>query len=275
VLLYRAFGWEATMPRFAHLPLLLKPVGDGKLSKRDGEALGFPVFPLSWMDESRNVEIPGFREKGYLPEALLNFLAFLGWNPGTEQELFSLDELVHAFSLERIGKSGTRFDILKANWFNHHYLQQKSDDWFKSGIEDVLDLPVPAETLSKWVALVKERCTFPNDVYEMISNLTHFNGEVDQNLLKEKWHGDASAGLDIFLNNIDSVGLWSAAEIKLAFTTAVEGAGFKSGKLLLPLRIAITGKGAGPDLMLFMELVGRNECAIRLRNALKRFPELI
>ena len=275
VLLYRAFGWEETMPQFAHLPLLLKPVGDGKLSKRDGEALGFPVFPLSWMDESRNVEIPGFREKGYLPEALLNFLAFLGWNPGTEQELFGMDELVQAFSLDRIGKSGTRFDIQKANWFNHQYLQQKSDDWFKDGIENVLGSPVPAETLSKWVSLVKERCTFPYEIYEMISNLTHFNGEVDQNLLKEKWHADASAGLEVFLSCIDSVGSWTAAEIKLAFTAAVEGAGFKSGKLLLPLRIAITGKGAGPDLMLFMELVGRDECAIRLRNALERFPNLI
>jgi glutamyl-tRNA synthetase len=208
-------------------------------------------------------------------DLLLNFLAFLGWNPGTEQELFSIDELVQAFSLDRIGKSGTRFDIQKANWFNHQYLQQKSDEWFKDGIENVLGSPVHAETLSKWVALVKERCTFPYDIYEMISNLTHFNGEVDHNLLKEKWHADASAGLEVFLSCIDSVGSWTAAEIKLAFTAAVEGAGFKSGKLLLPLRIAMTGKGAGPDLMLFMELVGRDECAIRLRNALERFPNLI
>jgi glutamyl-tRNA synthetase len=270
VLLYRAFGWEETMPQFAHLPLLLKPVGDGKLSKRDGEALGFPVFPLSWVDENRNVEIPGFREKGYLPEALLNFLALLGWNPGTEQEIFTLDELVQAFSLDRIGKSGTRFDIQKANWFNHHYLQQKPVDWFKAELTTVIGNDLSEEELELWVRLVRERCSFPQEMSRMISDLLEMPSVFDTELIKEKWNSDANSGLNCFLDQINTISDWNAAAIKDGFTRIIEAAGLKPGKLFLPLRIAMTGGTAGPDLMLFIQLLGREGCARRLAESLRQ-----
>ena len=275
VLLYRAFGWEETMPEFAHLPLLLKPVGDGKLSKRDGEALGFPVFPLSWHDVPRGIEIPGFREKGYLPEALLNFLALLGWNPGTEQELFSLEELIQAFSIERIGKSGTRFDIQKANWFNHHYLQQKPVSWFRSDISTLFGKDLSEEELTLWVQLVRERCTFPQEMVEMITGLIQITHAPDADLIREKWNPDASAGLDAFLSGIDFPEEWSATEIKSAFNRITEAAGFKPGKLFLPLRIAISGKAAGPDLMLLMQLLGKEECRFRLKSMLEQVRRII
>jgi glutamyl-tRNA synthetase len=270
VLLYRAFGWEDSMPQFAHLPLLLKPVGDGKLSKRDGEALGFPVFPLSWTDESRQVEIPGFREKGYLPEALLNFLALLGWNPGTEQELFTLDELVQAFSLERIGKSGTRFDIQKANWFNHHYLQQKPADCFRDELETIIGRSLSVEELGLWVQLVRERCTFPQEMTSMISQLLSMPADFDPDLIKEKWNPDAASGLTAFLEQMSTIPDWNAASIKEGFSRITEAAGLKPGKLFLPLRIAMTGSTAGPDLMLFIQLLGREGSFRRLAESLKR-----
>lgn len=274
VLLYRAFGWEDTMPAFAHLPLLLKPVGDGKLSKRDGEAFGFPVFPLSWKDESRQTEIPGFREKGYLPEALINFLAFLGWNPGTEQEFYSLEELTDAFSLERIGKSGTRFDIQKANWYNHHYLQQKPAEYFQKGIETATGKKLSSGELELWIKLVRERCSFEHEMQEMISDLIHFDGKPASQLLQEKWSPDAARALDIFAHNADRIREWNSDEIKSGFSGLMEESGFKSGKLFLPLRIALTGSAAGPDLMLFMQLIGRDEVVTRLRRAIQSYHEL-
>jgi glutamyl-tRNA synthetase len=275
VLLYKAFGWEKTMPAFAHLPLLLKPVGDGKLSKRDGEAFGFPVFPLSWKDEEKNKEIPGFREKGYLPEALLNFLALLGWNPGTEQEIFSLQELTEAFSLERIGKSGTRFDIQKANWFNHHYLQEKPFGYFRKSLTEAAGEALNDEKLELWVKLVKERCSFEEEMAAIISELSHFNGHTEAGLLREKWNEDSYSGLSNFLGKIQEIEEWTAVAIKTGFTRIAEDAGFKAGKLFLPLRISMTGNTAGPDLMLFMELIGREECRKRLEKCLDTYRELI
>lgn len=275
VLLYRAFGWENTMPRFAHLPLLLKPAGDGKLSKRDGEVFGFPVFPISWKDDSSGKEIPGFRENGYLPEALLNFLALLGWNPGTEQEIFSLEELIKAFSLERIGKSGTRFDIQKANWFNHHYLQKKPFSYFREGISSLTRNPLSEENLQLWVQLVRERCNFEHEMLAIIGSLLNFNGEAEEQILKEKWNADAASGLQAFYNSMQEIPFWQADEIKKSFSEITEQAGFKPGKLFLPLRIAMTGAAAGPDLMLFMQIIGKEACAGRLAAALQKFGKII
>jgi glutamyl-tRNA synthetase len=274
VLLYKAFGWESTMPRFAHLPLLLKPAGDGKLSKRDGEVFGFPVFPISWKDETSGREIPGFREGGFLPEALLNFLAFLGWNPGTEQELFLLDELISAFSLERIGKSGTRFDIQKARWFNHHYLQQKPDSYFRKGMETIMGTALSDESLHLWIHLVKERCTFEHEMLSMMEVLLRYDGAADEPLLREKWNPEAASGLEGFLSRVDEVINWEADQIKKSFTEMAEQAGYKPGKLFLPLRIAMTGSAAGPDLMLFMQIIGKEACIGRLAEALKKYRSL-
>jgi glutamyl-tRNA synthetase len=275
VLLYRAFGWEKKMPQFAHLPLLLKPSGDGKLSKRDGEALGFPVFPISWTDEDRQLLIPGFKEKGYLPEALINFLAFLGWNPGTEREFFSLSDLIDAFSIERIGKSGTRFDIQKANWFNHHYLQSKADAYFKPELEKILGKELNPDELSLWIKLVKERCSFEWEMLDMISALVQFDGGVDASLLQEKWNNEVAHALELFAGSCDNISFSAADQIKAGFSEVLEANAFKPGKLLLPLRIALTGRTAGPDLMLFMQLIGPLACKNRLETAIRSFRNLI
>ncbi len=169
VMLYRAFGWENVMPVFAHLPLILKPSGQGKLSKRDGDKMGFPVFPLQWTDPDTGEVSSGYRESGYFPEAMINILAFLGWNPGTEQELFTLDELVDAFSLERVGRSGARFDPEKARWYNQQYLKTKPDEELAGLFMQILDKRGIRSSLSftsKVVSLVKERLVFPQEIWE-------------------------------------------------------------------------------------------------------------
>jgi len=230
VLLYRFLGWENDMPQFAHLPLLLKPSGDGKLSKRDGEAHGFPVFPLEWFDVQKDRMIPGFREEGYLPEALLNFLALLGWNPGTEQEMFSIEELIEAFSLDRIGKAGTRFDIQKARWFNHHYLQQKPDSFFMESIQPLISHFATGnsdDSLEKWVKLVKERSTFLSDVVSEIKAIIESPASYDETVVSSKWSEDARKGLSYFAGNLYALQDWRADEIKIFFNSSLESIGIK------------------------------------------------
>jgi glutamyl-tRNA synthetase len=195
VLLYRYFGWEDTMPQFAHLPLLLKPDGNGKLSKRDGDKLGFPVFPLDWTDPFSGEKSSGFREQGYLPDAFLNFLAFLGWNPGDERELFTLEELVEAFTVERIGKSGTKFDIAKAKWYNEQYLKTKPTselaafliaDAKKEGVD------VPSDKIDSIVTLVKDRVTFPAELWKESRFIIVAPGSFDEEIASKKWNTDAA-----------------------------------------------------------------------------------
>jgi glutamyl-tRNA synthetase len=273
VLLYRFLGWETSMPQFAHLPLLLKPSGDGKLSKRDGEAHGFPVFPLAWTDAVRGLTIPGFKEEGYLPEALLNFLALLGWNPGTEQEMFTLEQLVDAFSLDRIGKAGTRFDIQKAKWFNHHYLQLKDDSFFSETVQKVLSkagLPFNQEALPLWVGLVKSRSTFLSEFEAELEHVCFPPQDFDPELVAGKWNSESRNAIELFLNSIPEVASWEANSIKAHFFSTLEKAGLKPGKFLLVLRLIMTGKGAGPDLMTLLELLGAKTCSLRLQTGLDR-----
>ncbi len=277
VLLYQAFGWQNEMPLFAHLPLLLKPEGDGKLSKRDGMLHGFPVFPLSWTDAETGNVISGFREEGYLPEALINFLAFQGWNPGTEQEIFSIGELIEAFSLERIGKSGTRFDIQKAKWFNHHYLQQKPDVFFAEAISKVLEpcgLWKEGKKLGAWVNLVKSRSSFVADMLTEIRQIATWPVAPDEETLKSKWNEDAKRGLIAFSDLLAEREDWSAEELKSVFQSEMEKLGIKPGKVLPNLRMALTGKAAGPDLMTIAEVLGGTISAQRMRDSLQRFSLL-
>jgi len=275
VLLYRYFGWEDRMPQFAHLPLLLKPTGDGKLSKRDGEAHGFPVFPLQWFDDQRGIQISGYKEEGYLPEALLNFLALLGWNPGTEQEMFSVEELVGAFSIDRIGKAGTRFDIQKAKWFNHHYLQLRPDSYFVESVRHVVEqagLNASEDTISKWIHLVKERSTFLKDVVSEIQAIVSSPEGYDEALISSKWNDDARKGLSHFAGRLATLADWQPNSIKNFFTIEMESLGIKPGKVLQLLRVVITGKGAGPDLMTIIELLGKEETSGRINKALAMLP---
>ena len=172
VLLYRAFGWEDSMPRFAHLPLLLKPEGKGKLSKRDGDRLGFPVFPLEWHDPKTGEVSSGYRESGYFPEAVVNFLALLGWNPGTEQELFSLEELVEAFDITKCSKSGAKFDYQKGMWFNHEYILQKSDDEIAQLFAPIVannGIEATMEQVTQVVHMMKDRVSFVKELWELCS----------------------------------------------------------------------------------------------------------
>jgi glutamyl-tRNA synthetase len=274
VLLYRFFGWEDTMPQFAHLPLLLKPDGNGKLSKRDGDKLGFPVFPLNWEDPFTAEKSSGFREKGYLPEALLNFLAFLGWNPGDEQEIFSLEELVAAFSIERIGKSGTKFDIAKANWFNEHYLRSSSPELLSSYlIQDAQEegVSLSKEKAAAIVALLRERITFPSDLWRDSKFLSFAPTKFDEEVAAKKWNAEAAQLLEAYAQALDA----SAAEpfdstaAKALLEQTAESLGIKLGKVTQAVRLAVTGLGAGPDLMEVFAILGTKEVAKRIRFALQ------
>ena len=274
VLLYRFFGWEDTMPQFAHLPLLLKPDGNGKLSKRDGDKLGFPVFPLNWVDPFTAEKSSGFREKGYLPEALLNFLAFLGWNPGDEQEIFSLEELVAAFSIERIGKSGTKFDIAKANWFNEHYLRSSSPELLSSYL--IQDAQAEGVSLSKEkaaaiVALLRERITFPSDLWRDSKFLSFAPAKFDEEVAAKKWNAEAAQLLEAYAQALDASATepFDSTAAKAMLEQTAESLGIKLGKVTQAVRLAVTGLGAGPDLMEVFAILGPKEVAKRIRFALQ------
>lgn len=268
ILLYKAFGWEA--PQFAHLPLLLKPEGNGKLSKRDGLLGDFPVFPLEWTDPSTNEKARGFKEDGYLSEAVLNFLALLGWNPGSEQEIFSVEELIEQFSLEKIHKAGARFDIQKAKWFNQNYLRAQSNDTLAHAIcSDAISF----ELAQKLVVLMKERVTFVDEIITEVPYLFAKPSHFDEELIAKKWDAQAKSAFGVAVQAIQKYGDetdWSASLIHDALFQAFEEAGIKPGKVMQALRLAITGEGKGPDLMLMLEIIGRQETEERLQEALSR-----
>jgi glutamyl-tRNA synthetase len=273
VLLYKFFGWENEMPQFAHLPLLLKPDGNGKLSKRDADQMGFPIFPLKWTDPKNNETAIGYREAGYLPEALINFLAFLGWNPGTTQEMFSMDELIKAFSIERIGKAGTKFDIHKAQWYNQQYLRMKSDDELAGYLLASLKEEVIAcsnEKALKIVALMKDRITFPQDFWLQGKFLFYAPENFDQGVVAKKWNEEAVKVIAAFGDELKSNSSHlDAATAKSTLDSVTATLGIGAGKILQALRLSITGAGGGPDLMLIMEIIGKDEVVSRIDYAIK------
>jgi len=272
VLLYRYFGWEDTMPEFAHLPLLLKPDGNGKLSKRDADKQGFPIFPLNWTDPATGDRAVGFRESGYLPEAFLNFLAFLGWNPGDQKEIFSMEELVDAFSVERIGKSGTKFDINKAKWYNEQYLKAKSDKELASYLlQDIQKegLELDQEQAVQIVALVKERATFPSDLIKEGRFLIQTPEKFDETVAAKKWNQDAVTVLSAFRSKlISSQEEFSPLAAKSLLEAAAEEGEVKLGKVMQAVRLAVTGVGAGPDLSEIFGILGKEELVKRITFAL-------
>lgn len=270
VLLYQAFDWEA--PQFAHLPLLLKPEGNGKLSKRDADLGGFPVFPLEWLDPQTGQRSKGFREEGYLPEATLNFLAFLGWNPGTEQEMFSLEELVQAFSLERINKAGAKFDVKKAIWFNQQYLKAMDPQVLAKEY-----LPnIPLTRAQAFVHLFLDRIDFPTALSGLVQDFYARPETYEVQVVESKWNAETQTALKALASALPSYeGPWEAEAIKPFMQTLWEEAGIKMGKVMQILRVALSGKGAGPDLMISMELWGKSEVMERLDLAIKHFPILV
>jgi glutamyl-tRNA synthetase len=272
VLLYKYLGWENDMPQFAHLPLLLKPTGDGKLSKRDADQMGFPIFPLNWTDPTSGDLAKGFKESGYLPEALTNFLAFLGWNPGTTQELFSMEELIKTFSVERIGKAGTKFDIHKAQWFNQQYLRAKSDEELGVYLLDSLtkeNISCSKEKADKIAGVMKERATFPIDFWEQGKFFFIAPTSFDEQVISKKWNDDAVNVLKAYKEEISESANLDATTAKALLEKTTASLSINIGKVLQAVRVSITGAGAGPDLMKIIEILGKEEVINRIDFALQ------
>lgn len=272
VLLYKFLGWEKEMPQFAHLPLLLKPDGNGKLSKRDADRLGFPIFPLTWKDpESGEVAI-GYKEAGYLPEAFINFLAFLGWNPGTTQEIFSIEELIQEFSLERINKAGAKFDILKAQWYNQHYLRQKPTEELATFLLKSLaaqNVDCSKEKAEKIAAVMQDRVTFPQDFWEQGRYFFSAPHAYDETIISKKWNADAVKVFTAYRDAVAALHAFDAAIARETLEKVTAATGVGTGKILQALRVVITGVGGGPDLMMIMEIIGKSEVTKRIDHALK------
>tara|TARA_B100001778_G_scaffold264452_1_gene225299 strand:- start:30 stop:1556 length:1527 start_codon:yes stop_codon:yes gene_type:complete len=274
VALYNAFGWKS--PKFAHLPLLLKPTGKGKLSKRDGDAGGFPVFPLEWKDPQTGDVSKGYREEGYYPGAFLNIIALLGWNSGTEQEIFSLDELVETFNLSKVGKSGAKFDPDKAKWFNQQYLWQKSDqeiaddlkaDLVKRGITTSLDLSAVA-------AQMKERVVFVKEIYSSAKYFFESPTEFDEKTVKKKWKDRSSQIVDDLIQVFESIQEFKAEFLEEAFKKYLEEKELGFGVAMIALRLSLTGLGGGPSLFKIAEIIGKSETIRRLNENSQRILAL-
>lgn len=275
VLLYKYLGWEKEMPQFAHLPLLLKPDGNGKLSKRDADRLGFPIFPLTWQDPETKEIAVGYKEAGYLPEAFINFLAFLGWNPGTTQEIFSMEELIQEFSLERINKGGAKFDILKAQWYNQYYLRQKPREELAEFLLQSLEkenISCPKDKAVKIVSVMQERVTFPHDFWEHGKYFFLAPASYEQAVAAKKWNADAVKVMTAYADELQGLEELDAAAAKDMLDKVTAALGIPTGKVLQAVRLAITGAGGGPDLMMIMEIIGKNEVIQRIHHALKTLP---
>ena len=266
--LYDAFGWKA--PKFAHLPLILKPTGKGKLSKRDGDKLGFPVFPLEWKDPKSGEVSRGYKEDGYFPEAMVNFLAFLGWNPGTEKEIFSLNELINAFDLERVHKSGARFDPEKIKWFNHHYMQNHHNDElamkFKSSRPELASIDI--NYISMVVGLVKERATFISDFWELSSFFFEAPKSYVEKSAKKAWKDDTDSIMKELVSVISNIEVASAENLQTEIKEWITKKDIGFGKVMQPLRLALVGDLKGPDLFQIMFLIGRDAAVRRIELAI-------
>ncbi len=265
-MLYDAFDWKA--PEFAHLPLLLRPDGNGKLSKRDGDRLGFPVFPLNWTDPVTGEKSSGYRERGYFPEAFINMLALLGWNPGTPQEMFSLDELVQSFSLERVGKAGAKFDPDKAKWFNQQYLRSKADVELADTIKPIVDnrnLNNDRAFLQEVCRLMKERASFVPEIVDNGLYLFTAPQQYDDQTVAKKWKMEETPRqMKTLMDSFSGASSFDAATLDAIFKSFLESNGLGMGAILPNLRLIITGEGMGPGMFDIMALLGKDECMSRM-----------
>jgi len=269
VLLYHAFGWEA--PQFAHLPLLLRPDGNGKLSKRDGDRLGFPVFPLAWTDPKTGEKSSGYKQNGYFAESFVNMLAMLGWNPGTPQEIFSMDELVEAFSLERVGKAGAKFDPNKTKWFNQQYLRAKSDAELAELIAPLAKekgYNVSGDYLAEVSRLMKERASFLPEIVENGSYLFEAPTEYDEKTTRKKWKEDTPEVMEKLMTDFEDLEDWKSVNCELVFKGYLEKTELGMGRVLPNLRLLITGQGMGPSMFDIMALLGKEECLNRMKKGI-------
>ena len=272
VLLYRDFGWADTMPQFAHLALLLKPEGNGKLSKRDGDRLGFPVFPLEWHDPKSGEISSGYRESGYLPEAVVNFLALLGWNPGNDQEILSMDELIRQFDLTRCSKSGAKFDYEKGKWFNHHYIQMKSNEELTELFMPELEkhgVKADPAYVAKVIGMMKDRVTFVKELWDVSSFFFIAPETYDEKTTKKRWKPESAAQLTEFievLRNHEPFDIESTEEAAKAW---IESKGYQLGNIMNAARLALVGEGKGPHIFDITETLGKEESIRRIQRAIE------
>jgi glutamyl-tRNA synthetase len=265
-LIYQAFGWD--LPSFAHLPLLLKPDGKGKLSKRDGDKMGFPVFPLYW---PYGETARGYREDGYYPEAFINMLALLGWNPGTEQELFSMDELIEAFSIERVGKSGSRFDPEKAKWFNHQYLQKKTNNELALEFREFLRAKgyhLDIVHLEILIGLVKERVSFVKDIWEQTDFFFKAPGDYDREVIKKRWQENTPRMLEELIQVLGGIEDFTAPVIESSVKSWIERKGYNTGAIMNAFRLVIVGTLRGPHIFDIISWIGKGETIKRIQTGL-------
>ena len=270
VLLYNAFGWDA--PRFAHLPLILKPIGKGKLSKRDGDKLGFPVFPLAYTNEETGGVSLGYKESGYFSEAFINMLSLLGWNPGTEQELFSIEELITTFDLSRVSKSGAKFSLDKTNWFNQQYLQKKTDAELALLFSVILKnkkINSSESYVEKVVSLIKERAVFVKDFWSLSSYFFKTPEDYDEKASKKQWKEGTSVLMNELIIVLASIDDFSSKTIEETVKSWISSKEIGFGKIMQPLRLAIVGEMKGPHLFDIIDMIGKDEAVLRIKKIIK------
>ena len=271
VLLYRSLGWADCMPRFAHLPLLLKPEGNGKLSKRDGDRLGFPVFPLDWIDPKTGEKSSGYREAGYFPEAVVNFLALLGWHPETDREFFTMDELVENFSLSRVSKSGARFDYEKCKWFNHEYLIGKSNAELAAGLMPELagrGIACDAGKLENIVGMTKGRCNFISDFWSNIHFFFEAPESYDEKTRKKRWKEYSATQMDELCDVLESIDDFGVENSEKTVMEWIEQKGYNRGDVMNAMRLCVVGEGKGPHMFDITSVIGKEETLRRIRKAI-------
>ena len=274
VLLYRSFGWEEKMPIFSHLPLLLKPDGDGKLSKRDGDRLGLPFYAINWTDPETGKVTLGYRETGYFAEAYINFLAFLGWNPGDNKEIFSMAELIEAFSLERVNKHGARYDFEKLKWYNQQYLRSTNDADLAILIKPLLEvngIAFDASREEQVCRMMKERWSFVIDFWESSSFFYHKPTVFDDAIIAKKWKSPVPELIQYFAEKAETVDTWEMNAIEAEFKTACTDKNVGPGQVMQALRVAVSGQAAGPALFELLEFLGKKEVIERLNFAVNNF----
>ncbi len=275
VMLYKAFGWEGTMPRFAHLPLLLKPEGNGKLSKRDGDRLGFPVFPLEWHDPKSGEISSGYREQGYLPQAVVNMLALMGWNPGTEQEIMSMEELIKLFNVEHISKNGAKFNLDKAKWFQHEYFQMLSDEEVAGMLEEAVSRQQVAGSFShdymvRVASMMKERITFPSELWETCCYFFEAPTEYNEKDVAKRWTPDMHIHMAKVIEILNTVPFEHDAIHKALLDDYIAANGLNTGKVMNSLRIAVVGRTVGPDMITLILTIGKEETIRRVERAIEK-----
>lgn len=277
VMLYKAFGWEESMPQFAHLPLLLKPDGNGKLSKRDGDRLGFPVFPLDWKNPQTGEISSGYREKGYLPEAVVNMLALLGWNPGNDQEIMSMEELIDLFSIDHISKSGAKFNVEKARWFNHEYIQKCSNEYLAQHFQTQLcehGVDADHDYVVKVVGMMKERLNFPQELWDQAHYFFVAPTQYDPKAVSKRWKAGMTAHMAKVIDILNTVPFEYDAIHKALLEDYIKGNGLNMGQIMNSLRLAVVGTTVGPDMLTLVMTIGKEETIARVRRAIDTIGEI-